>query len=436
MNTKLSDRLHDLASQMPVDVERDAPVTLRRARARRGVGVVAIGAGVVAAVLVSVSGLRLLSPNEADRRTPLVTGPNPVETGFPGLWPETDFKALAAAQAQADDGHQPMRVTPDGTATMFATNLLGWQLADVQVERLSVSGEDALVVLSNRVFGDLVPPIDVRLRRLGDTGPNGIWSVTSVTTPLIGIEHVLQEQVEATFGSSVLLSGRVSTLFESASGLSIVFLDGPAPDGSLGSTRVEFVDERTFEVEVEVGATPSGRGVLLVSMPDATGASLGAVLVPVGTPIGEPASTVNIGDAPPDVAVTAQRIYDAILAGDVDALVPLLDPNTFAYNFDDGSNPIPGWREDPSDLDLAAAVLRLPPAPPRTIEGYGTFYLWPYLVDSDFSALTEREREDLRALGYSEDDIDLMIEGGYGYQGPRLAIDETGLWRSFTTVGE
>jgi hypothetical protein len=23
-----------------------------------------------------------------------------------------------------------------------------------------------------------------------------------------------------------------------------------------------------------------------------------------------------------------------------------------------------------------------------------------------------------------------------GYQGPRLAIDETGLWRSFTTMGE
>lgn len=29
-----------------------------------------------------------------------------------------------------------------------------------------------------------------------------------------------------------------------------------------------------------------------------------------------------------------------------------------------------------------------------------------------------------------------MIDGGFGYQGPRLVIDETGLRRSFTTMGE
>ncbi|HEU5224849.1 MAG TPA: hypothetical protein VFV29_03515, partial [Actinomycetota bacterium] len=122
--------------------------------------------------------------------------------------------------------------------------------------------------------------------------------------------------------------------------------------------------------------------------------------------------------------------------GDVDALAPLLDPNTFAYNFDDGSDPIPAWRADPSVLDPMAAVLELPSAEPRTIQGYGTLTIWPYLIDTDFDALTERERADLESLGYSEEDIQLMIEGGNGYQGPRLAIDETGLWRSFTTMGE
>jgi hypothetical protein len=134
--------------------------------------------------------------------------------------------------------------------------------------------------------------------------------------------------------------------------------------------------------------------------------------------------------------VTAQRVYDEALAGDVDALAPLLDPNTFAFNFDDGSDPIPAWRADPSVLDLMAAVLQLPAAEPRTIQGYGTLTIWPYLIDSDFDTLTEREADDLQALGYSTADIQLMIDGGNGYQGPRLAIDETGLWRSFTTIGE
>ena len=82
------------------------------------------------------------------------------------------------------------------------------------------------------------------------------------------------------------------------------------------------------------------------------------------------------------------------------------------------------------------AILQMPPTSRDIGEGYGTFYFWPYLVNSDFDALTERERADLASLGYTEEDIQLMIDGGHGYQGPRLAIDETGLWRNFITVGE
>jgi hypothetical protein len=150
----------------------------------------------------------------------------------------------------------------------------------------------------------------------------------------------------------------------------------------------------------------------------------------------QPVGFVRVEGVPPEVAATARAIYDAAGAGDVEGLREFLDPNTFAYNFDDGSNPIPAWRQDPSVLDLMVAVLELPAAAPRVIEGYGTFTIWPYLIDSDFDALTERERADLASLGYTEGDIQLMIDGGHGYQGPRLAIDETGLWRNFMTVGE
>jgi hypothetical protein len=116
-------------------------------------------------------------------------------------------------------------------------------------------------------------------------------------------------------------------------------------------------------------------------------------------------------------------------------LKSLLDPNTFVHNADDGSNPIPGWRDDPTVLDAIPAILTLPPAAPLEIEGYGTLYLWPYLVDSDFANLTGRERQDLASLGFSDRDIDMMVEQDH-YLGPRLAIDADGVWRNYITGGE
>jgi hypothetical protein len=228
----------------------------------------------------------------------------------------------------------------------------------------------------------------------------------------------------------------VTEVFDGAPVLEVHLLDGPAIDPALGGGSVALTDP-TVELRFEVSATPDGRASLLLTMPDATGASLGALMTSVPTPTGDrPSTGVDVTGVPPDVSVTAQRIYDGARALDFDALAQLLDPNTFVYNFDDGSDPIPAWRQDPSVLDLMVAVLELPAAVPRVIEGYGTFTIWPYLIDSDFDALTERERADLASLGYTEEDIQLMIDGGHGYEGPRLAIDETGLWRNFITVGE
>lgn len=160
-------------------------------------------------------------------------------------------------------------------------------------------------------------------------------------------------------------------------------------------------------------------------------------MVRVGIPVGDAGpSGPNLTGVPPDVAATAQRIYDAAKARDFDALGELIDPNTFVYNLDDGSDPIPAWRADPSELDVMVAVLEMPPTSRDIGEGYGTFSFWPHLVNSDLSALLPQERADLAALGYSDEEIQLMIDGGAGYQGPRLAIDEDGRWRNFITVGE
>lgn len=428
MNTRLPNLLQDLAGEMPIEVDGSARRTLRRARGRR---VLTAGTGVaivVALVVVSAAALRLGSDPTV---TPGVTGPNP-SPSFEGLWPETNPQALADTQAAVDEGHYPLRASPEGIASLLAVNLLGWEPGDDQAEQVDVRGSEAEVVISNRTFGDQVPPVTIEARQLGRTGPQGVWSVVDVSTPVIRLDPVA-EIAPGVIG----ISGSVADRYDGAPWMDADVFDWPRPEPSLGSARYELTD-RTFVFEIHVSPTPDGWATLLLTMPDAAGASLGAVMVPVPTPVGEPAQPQgpNLEGVPPDVAVTAQRIYDAAVAGDVDALAPLLDPNTFAYNFDDGSDPIPTWREEPSVLDRMAAVLRLPAAEPRTIEGYGTLTIWPYLIDSDFDALTQREADDLKALGYSAADIQLMIDGGNGYQGPRLAIDETGLWRSFTTMGE
>jgi hypothetical protein len=435
MDTRLRTVLHDLASDMPVELETTGPPTLRKARGRRALTGAGAVVAVVAFVAVSLSAIRLVSDPATPE--PATTGPNPAT--FPGLWPETSPEALETAQESADGGATPLRTTPDGTASLLAVDLLGWEPDDVQPERVAGDGADATVVISNRIFGDEVPPITVELRRLGDTGPNGIWSVVDVSTPLIEIdelEEIMPESPE--MGGFLILSGSVTDVFEGAPAVEAHVFDGPALVPSLGSGRDDIPQGRfDFTRMLGVEQTLDGAATLLLTIPDATGASLGAVMVPVETPVGEAeAAGPNLTDVPPDVAATAQRIYDAAKAKDFDALAELLDPMTFTYNSNPGANPIPEWRANPSELDVMVAILEMATTTRDIGPPYGTFSFWPYLVNSDFSSLSPQELADLHALGYSDEDIQLMIDGGTGYQGPRLAIDENGEWQNFITQGE
>jgi hypothetical protein len=434
MDTRLRNQLHDLASEMPVDLERSARPTLRRARRRRAVGAAGAVVAVVAFVAVGVSALRLV----AEPTLPANTGPNPSVDPFPALWPETDPEMLEVAQREVDEGHMPLRVTPGGTATLLATNLLGWDESDVAYRGVvGPTGSDpvgAPVVLEiwNRSFGDAVPPVTVELRQLGDTGPNGIWSVVGVSTPLI------ESEVTETEPGVINVSGSVTHTFEGLGPVVVDVFDGPTLVPPLASARSALTDKTFVLSTVTISRTPDGEATLLLTMPDATGASLGAVMTSIETPVGEISEQGPYvsGGLPSEVAVTAQRIYDAAQAGDVDGLRELLDPNTFVYNLDDGSDPTEAWRANPSELDIMVEILEMPWTS-REIDGYGTFYFWPYLVNSDLENLTPQERADFNALGFSDAEIQLMVDNPeLGYQGPRLAIDENGEWRNFITVGE
>ncbi|HSJ50197.1 MAG TPA: hypothetical protein VLA90_02780 [Actinomycetota bacterium] len=454
--SKLSDRLHHLASEMPVDLERSAPPTLRRARVRRGAAVLLSSAAVIALAVGGVAMLRVAAPlvsDDPNPEVPLTEGPAPVvpsDPPFAGLWPETTPHALAEVQAAVDDGHQPWRLDATTTAQALSAGLFGWDPDEFMWVERHVRGAQAEVRIVSRLFADPVPPIDIRLAKLGESGPTGIWSVVGVTSPLIEIDAVelrmLTDPVAQEIAPGALrISGRVSDLFEGATFLEASVLAGPTLESSIGGATLDLESGRLTELDgagrrfrfgAYVQATPTGRAILLLKVPDANGASLGSVMVSVEVPAGEPASppSPDFTDLPPDVAVTVQRIFDAAGARDVDELAELVDLERFSYNFGVSDDPVAAWREDRSVLEPITAILSLPSIV-EEIDGT-TYHVWPYLMaDGTLEEISEQERADLHALGLSDDHITEMQSFG-GYLGPRLGIDETGAWRYYVTGGD
>ncbi|HEX6331753.1 MAG TPA: hypothetical protein VF129_10785 [Actinomycetota bacterium] len=443
--SKLADRLHHLASDMPVDLERSVPSTLRRARVRRGATALLSSAIVVAVVLGGVAIVRVAAPERADGPNPVVPateGPTPVlpgEPGFAGLWPETTPEALAEAQTAVDDGHQPLRLDPEQTAVMLATNLFGWTSEETEP---SLSGDDPLPVvveLRHRSFDPDLPPIVVELLQLGRTGPNGIWSVVGVSSPMIANVdvHPLDD------GARIGIEGTTKGLSETAAVFYEIRNRGLLSDEGLACcaanvTGVQFTgDWSTAMVD------PQDATLWIVVMDSRVGgealAATAVKLVAFEAPIPEPTEAPpppapGFVDLPPDVAVTAQRVLEAARARDVDALAELVNPERFSYNFGAVGDPVAAWREDPSVLDPIAQILALPYTIEK-IEG-STDYVWPYLMeDGALDDISGQERADLHSLGLTDEHIVEMQEFG-GYLGPRLGIDETGAWRYYVTGGD
>ena len=440
MNARLPDLLHDLASEMSADVERSSRRVVRRARGRRVATALVASAMAVAVVVGGVSALRLVSTG-TDREpiVPLPPGPDAV---FAGLWPETSADALAQAQARVDEGHDPLRVDPAQTAVMLATNVFAWEHDATRPSVVHEEQARATVELRNADLSEDLPSILVEVARLGRTGPGGVWSVVGVSSPLF--ESTIRVDAAADGGrGSITFQGsltgvltRATIRFDVRRGpnrqasmpAGDASLDGRAFTGSIGSWP-----DDTLELE---GA------VLWVQVVDPANRALGATAVPLtGTdaPISGPTATAapeaGFTDLPPGVAVTAQRILDAVEARDVDALAELVDPSTFSYNFGDEGDPVAAWREDPSVLDAIPAVLALPPTV-EALEGSPDLVVWPYLMaEGALEDVSEQEGADLHALGFSDRDVEQMREFG-GYLGPRLAIDERGAWRYYVTGGD
>jgi hypothetical protein len=206
------------------------------------------------------------------------------------------------------------------------------------------------------------------------------------------------------------------------------------------------LERRTLRRSRRRRALNAGAGVALAAVL-VLGSVAGLRIVGTGEPnvpahpTGPADTTSASPDALPDaVEATRDRILDAVAAGDFEALGDLIDPMTFAYNFSDGSNPIPEWSQDPSVLEPIPQLFEMPffvTEPIEAPDGFlGEFYQWPYLMEpGSIEDVTDGERADLHTLGLTDADIEQMQQSG-SYLGPRVVIRADGLWTAYVTGGD
>jgi len=448
LETRLPELLRRAVGSEPPPDERLERRVLHRARRRRVVN--ASAAGLVVIVLVAGSALGVRSLLRSNGTTIADETPSPSPTALPAgpylpsaIWPEVTVGGLAAAQASIDDGHQPWRLDPVQTAAAFAVNVFDWDPEDVET-RLLPRGPDApvRVVVSNRGLGpgagSAGPPAPesvVQLEQLGLTGEGGVWSVVGADSG-----HIELDTLEP---GDTRLSGRlVDTISEWAPGVwllvdgertpNVLTLLGPGGEGTI-------TPRDRFEVEIPADLAPAGSVVgVVVFLWDPEGTLVTAEAFPYVVSGGPTGPTDVLPDA---VLATRDAIVVAAATRDYDALEALIDPDRFSYNFDDGSNPVPEWRTDPTVLEALVTILQMPfttneAAYPDIADDSPIVYIWPSLMASDLTDLGAEEQAMLDELGITEQDVRDMLDAFGGYVGPRTGIAEDGTWVYYTIGGD
>ncbi|HET9725148.1 MAG TPA: hypothetical protein VFR44_15085 [Actinomycetota bacterium] len=471
LESRMPELLRRAAGGPPRDPELERRV-LRRARRRRLLN--ASVAGVAVVVLVAALGLGARELVRQDNSIPGDHSPTPrrgtvtLSMGMPNaVWPELTAEDLAAAQASVDDGHQPWRLDPAQTAAAFAVNVFDWDPSDVETTPARSSDGAVRVTISNRGLASLLltppkpaPETRITLQQLGTQGESGVWTVTGVDSDLIEVDRVTGRPAQPIF------TGRlIDTIAEWSPGAWPMDASGIRPEGDRGFEARPSGTDRSFRVWTEIpsdvlsppgptlvgvlvglwdpeGTIVAGDAFQFVASADsgsvtgATGAT--GATGPSGPPTGPTGTAV---DPPAAVIETRNAILEAASKLDLDALEALIDPDHFAYNFDDGSNAVPIWREDPSPLDPLVSIVQMPfttnrEAYPEVDPSSPTVYIWPSLVGSDLKDLTAEERAMLDTLGITDRDVRVMLEQFGGYVGPRAGIAEDGTWTFYVIGGD
>lgn len=209
-------------------------------------------------------------------------------SGFHALWPEQTLGAAEQAQTAVDGGQDPWRTDPEEVATRFVTGVLGWIGFQTEV----VPGSGTAYVFSTppppcpspvpvpTTAGTTCPSLEnaarqltVTLGQLVTTGPNGIWSVVTVSSVFEGdaIGLQLDPGQDVASGTELTLPFRWPFGAEGDAGSTYLADCGPVA-GSSGVVPRQ--DSVTFTVaDLSIGDACSGG-------PAASTGSSGGIVVP------------------------------------------------------------------------------------------------------------------------------------------------------------
>ena len=415
--------LDSKAEEMRLD-PRVPQSVLRRARRRRAATAALAGAVTVGLAVGAFVGARALLEQTGSGPTELRPG-GTTEEFYPFIYPPTR-EELEVTREQVAQGSMPMWTDPEGGAILFAVNVMGWQLEDVEA---SVRGEEPVtVVITNPTLNESTgATADLRtlvyLARVPGDGEIPMYAVLAAQSENMELEPAGPDE-EFGAGGRIAFRGRVSFVPEGASVLLTV-------DRQPG-TPVAVTADQPFELTAHLPAGVGPSTVLSVALLDRAGRTLALTSSRIATPIagGTEASTSEPQIAlPRRVAETREAIQAAAQGHDFEALRALIPEEGFTFSFGGDTDPIRYWKRLESEGhvpvigDVLPGVLGTEPGVDRGV------FVWPAQATEDPATWDEQDIEALTAI-HAREDIRSFQEAGL-YLGWRVGIDRDGTWLFF-----
>jgi hypothetical protein len=412
----LKTMLDEKAEEMRLDPRIPRGV-LRRARRRRAANAALAGAVTVGLALGAFVGARAL----LDQTT---SGPAEIRPGgtteefYPFIYPPT-LEELEFTEEQVAQGSMPLWTEPEGAAILFAVNVMGWDMDDVEVD---VRGQTATISNPALPDGFRVKEGLPTVLHLAEVPGSAIHAVVAAQAEGMELEPIGPDEE---FGAGGMIGFRGSLGFIPEGAQVVLSVDGatpvavPAPDG-------------VFEVEAQTPETVGPSTLISLAVQDGSGNTVALTSSRVATPI---AGESESGASEPELALPAPVIEtrEAILAAartrDFQALRALIPEEGFTFSFGGDTDPIAYWKRLESEGhtpvigDILPGVLGTEPGFDRGV------FVWPAQATEDPAEWDQRDIDALTRI-HAEEDVRSFQEAGL-YLGWRVGIDRNGTWVFF-----
>jgi hypothetical protein len=419
----LKTMLDEKAEEMRLDARIPASV-LRRARRRRVANAALAGAVTVGLAVGAFVGARGLLDQTA-------SGPAEIRPGgtagefYPFIYPPT-LEELEVTQEQVAQGSMPMWTEPEGAAILFAVNVMGWDMNDVQVD---VQGDTATIrnpalPEAARFEGGL--PTTLHLFEVPGSEPP-IHAVLAAVAESMTVEPVGPDEEFGT-GGRVAFRGRLALVPTDAT--VVLAVEDERGVRVEGSTTPDADGRFRVNLRTSSGVAPST--VISIALEDGSGRTLALTSARLATPVAGTSET-SASEAsvaiPARVADTREAILDAARSRDFGALRALIPDEGFTFSYGGETDPIRYWKRLESEGhvpvigDILPGVLGTEPGFDRGV------FVWPAQATEDPAEWDERDIEALTQI-HAEEDVRSFQEAGL-YLGWRVGIDRNGTWAFF-----